>query len=96
MGIVIGVFFFLYGIVLGSFFNVVGLRVPKKESIVSPPSHCTVCDRKLGVLDLIPVFSYLFLKGKCRGCGSKISPIYPFMEFVTGILFALSLYNARI
>ena len=42
MGIVIGVFFFLYGIVLGSFFNVVGLRVPKKESIVSPPSHCTV------------------------------------------------------
>ncbi len=73
MGIVIGVFFFLYGIVLGSFFNVVGLRVPKKESIVSPPSHCTVCNRKLGVLDLIPVFSYLFLKGKCKGCGTRIS-----------------------
>ena len=90
MGIVIGVFFFLYGIVLGSFFNVVGLRVPKKESIVSPPSHCTVCNRKLGVLDLIPVFSYLFLKGKCRGCGTKISPIYPIIELVTGILFVLS------
>ena len=90
MGIVIGVFFFLYGIVLGSFFNVVGLRVPKKESIVSPPSHCTVCNRKLGVLDLIPVFSYLFLKGKCRGCGTRISPIYPIMELVTGILFVLS------
>ena len=44
--------FFIYGIVFGSFFNVVGLRVPKKESIVSPPSHCTSCDRKLGVLDL--------------------------------------------
>jgi len=90
MGIVIGVFFFLYGIVLGSFFNVVGLRVPKKESIVSPPSHCTVCNRKLGVLDLIPVFSYLFLKGKCSGCGTKISSIYPIMELLTGILFVLS------
>ena len=84
--------FFMYGIVFGSFFNVVGLRVPKKQSIVSPPSHCTSCKRKLGVLDLIPVFSYLLLKGKCRGCGSKISPVYPFMEFVTGGLFALSFY----
>jgi len=90
--IVITSLFFIYGIVFGSFFNVVGLRVPKKESIVSPPSHCTTCDRKLGFLDLVPVFSYLFLKGKCRKCGSKISPIYPFMEFVTGVLFALSFY----
>ncbi|WP_438298193.1 prepilin peptidase [Sporosarcina sp. FA15] len=92
MTIVITSLFFIYGIVFGSFFNVVGLRVPKKESIVSPPSHCTTCDRKLGVLDLVPVFSYIFLKGKCRRCGSKISPIYPFMEFVTGVLFALSFY----
>ena len=92
MTIVITSLFFIYGIVFGSFFNVVGLRVPKKESIVSPPSHCTTCDRKLGVLDLVPVFSYIFLKGKCRKCGSKISPIYPFMEFVTGVLFALSFY----
>ncbi|MFC5591144.1 prepilin peptidase [Sporosarcina soli] len=87
------VLFFLYGIVLGSFFNVVGLRVPKKESIVSPPSHCPTCNRKLGALDLVPIFSYVFLKGKCRGCGSKISPLYPFMEFVTGGLFALSYYQ---
>lgn len=93
MTIVITSLFFIYGIVFGSFFNVVGLRVPKKESIVSPPSHCTSCDRKLGVLDLVPVFSYIFLKGKCRGCGSKISVIYPFMEFVTGVLFALSFYR---
>ena len=92
MTIVITSLFFIYGIVFGSFFNVVGLRVPKKESIVSPPSHCTTCDRKLGFLDLVPVFSYVFLKGKCRKCGSKISPIYPFMEFVTGVLFALSFY----
>lgn len=92
MTIVITSLFFIYGIVFGSFFNVVGLRVPKKESIVSPPSHCTTCDRKLGFLDLVPVFSYIYLKGKCRKCGSKISPIYPFMEFVTGVLFALSFY----
>ncbi|MBO1911592.1 prepilin peptidase, partial [Microvirga sp. 3-52] len=65
MDIVMGLLFFIYGIVFGSFFNVVGLRVPKKESIVSPPSHCTNCNRKLGVLDLVPVFSYIFLKGKC-------------------------------
>ncbi len=93
MTIVITILFFIYGIVFGSFFNVIGLRIPKKESIVSPPSHCTTCDRKLGVLDLLPVFSYLILKGKCRTCGSKISPIYPFMEFVTGVLFALSFYR---
>ena len=86
------ILFFTYGIVFGSFFNVVGLRVPKKESIISPPSHCTTCERNLVALDLIPVFSYVFLKGKCRGCGSKISPIYPFMEFMTGVLFALSYY----
>lgn len=83
----IGGFFFLYGITFGSFFNVVGLRVPVKESIVSPPSHCTTCDRRLTVLDLVPVFSYVFLGGKCRGCKQKISAIYPLMELVTGVLF---------
>lgn len=85
-------FFFIYGLVFGSFYNVVGLRVPKKESIVSPPSHCTVCDRRLTAVDLIPVFSYVFLRGKCRGCGTKISVIYPLMELVTGGLCALSFY----
>lgn len=86
----IGGFFFLYGITFGSFFNVVGLRVPVKESIVSPPSHCTTCDRRLTALDLVPVFSYVFLGGKCRGCKQKISAIYPLMELVTGVLFVFS------
>ncbi|MDW0109640.1 prepilin peptidase [Sporosarcina aquimarina] len=86
-------FFFVYGLVFGSFYNVVGLRVPKKESIVSPPSHCTVCDRQLTFIDLVPVLSFVFLKGKCRGCGTKISPVYPLMELVTGILFAFSFYQ---
>lgn len=92
MEIVIIVLFFVYGLVFGSFFNVVGLRIPKGESIVRPPSHCTVCDRNLSVKDLVPVFSYLFLKGKCRGCGTKINWVYPVMEFVTGLLFAFA-YN---
>lgn len=82
--------FFIYGIIFGSFFNVVGLRIPKKESIVAPPSHCTTCNYKLGVFDLVPVFSYIFLRGKCRNCKVKISSIYPVMEFITGLLFALS------
>lgn len=93
MTLVYTTLFFIYGIIFGSFFNVVGLRVPKKKSIVTPPSHCTTCDRRLKFLDLIPVFSFIFLKGKCRGCGSKISGVYPLMEFVTGLLFALSYYQ---
>ncbi|MEK4084708.1 prepilin peptidase [Psychrobacillus sp. FSL K6-1415] len=85
--------FFLYGLIFGSFFNVVGLRIPKKESIVHPPSHCTVCDRRLTIKDLVPVFSYVFLKGKCRGCGTKIHWVYPVMELVTGLLFAFAYYQ---
>lgn len=91
-GLYLGVFF-LYGIIFGSFFNVVGLRVPVKASIISPPSHCTECNRRLKMLDLIPVISYVFLRGKCRGCGRKISPIYPIMEFVTGTLFMLAYWH---
>lgn len=84
------VFIGVFGLVFGSFFNVVGLRVPKKESIAYPPSHCTNCDRRLTALDLVPVFSYLFLRGKCRTCCSSIHWVYPLMEAITGILFVAS------
>lgn len=93
MEFVILCLFFIYGLVFGSFFNVVGLRVPKGESIVRPPSQCTVCDRNLTVKDLVPVFSYVFLKGKCRGCGTKIHWVYPVMELATGLLFAFAYYQ---
>ncbi|WP_093537004.1 prepilin peptidase [Psychrobacillus psychrotolerans] len=93
MEFVILCLFFIYGLVFGSFFNVAGLRVPKRESIVRPPSHCTVCDRNLTVKDLVPVFSYVFLKGKCRGCGTKIHWVYPVMELATGLLFAFAYYQ---
>lgn len=83
----------IFGLVFGSFYNVVGLRVPKKESIVTPPSHCVNCNRRLHALELIPVFSYLFLRGKCRTCGVKVSPIYAFTELVTGILFAFAMWK---
>lgn len=82
--------FFLFGLVFGSFYNVVGLRVPKGESVVFPPSHCTVCERRLTPVDLIPVLSYLVLKGRCRKCHTRISPMYPFMECITGLLFVHS------
>ncbi|MCQ6278266.1 A24 family peptidase [Bacillus sp. EB600] len=81
---------FLYGLVLGSFFNVVGLRVPINQSIVKPRSSCPTCGHQLKAYELIPVISYLIQGGKCRGCKSRISPIYPLMELLTGILFAIA------
>ncbi|MEH7249911.1 prepilin peptidase [Neobacillus niacini] len=79
---------FLYGCAFGSFFNVVGLRIPMKKSIVKPRSKCTTCGHQLKTYELIPIISYLIQKGKCRGCQSRISPIYPVFELLTGILFA--------
>ncbi|WP_397539469.1 prepilin peptidase [Rummeliibacillus pycnus] len=90
MEIVYAVFFMIVGLVFGSFFNVVGVRVPKGESIVSPPSHCGGCKRRLTTIDLVPVLSYVFLGGKCRTCGEKIGFFHPLMELLTGILFTLA------
>ena len=84
------ILFFIMGTVFGSFYNVVGYRVPKGESIMYPPSHCTKCNHKLGPLELLPILSYIFLGGKCKNCKDKISCFYPIFEFMTGLLFALS------
>ncbi len=81
---------FLLGLLLGSFYNVVGLRVPKGESIVAPRSHCPSCKRTLTALELIPVVSYMLQKGKCRACCARISFVYPFVELSTAILFTLA------
>lgn len=80
---------FFTGAVAGSFLNVCICRVPAGESIVYPPSHCPFCRRSLGVFDLVPVLSYVFLKGRCRYCGCRISWQYPTVEFVAGLLFVL-------
>ena len=84
------VILFIFGIVFGSFYNVVGLRLAKEESILFPPSHCPNCNHRLMFYDLIPLFSYFFLRGKCRYCSKHISIKYPLFEFLTGILFILS------
>ncbi len=78
----------VYGLVIGSFLNVVIWRVPRKESIVKPPSHCPVCDVKIANRDNVPVISWLLLRGRCRNCGTAISVRYPFVELLTAVLFA--------
>ncbi len=78
----------LYGLVIGSFLNVVIWRVPRRESIVKPPSHCPACDAKIANRDNVPVVSWLLLRGRCRRCGTAISARYPFVELLTGVLFA--------
>lgn len=77
---------FLFGTVVGSFLNVCICRMPKDESIVSPPSHCPFCDYQIRWYDNIPLLSYLLLRGKCRGCGTHISLQYPLVELLNGLL----------
>lgn len=83
---------FILGLILGSFYNVVGLRLPQKQSIIFPGSHCPKCNHQLSWYENIPVISYLFLKGKCKSCHEKIDIIYPLIELLTGILFAINYY----
>lgn len=84
---------FISGTCLGSFYNVVGLRKAKNESIVFPASHCPKCNHELKWYELIPVFSYIFLKGRCLKCHKKISIQYPLIELLTGILFTFAFYK---
>jgi len=75
------------GLLFGSFANVLIVRIPAGKSIVTPPSHCPHCGHPLRALDLVPVLSWLFLKGKCRYCQGRISPRYPLIELLTAALF---------
>ena len=78
---------FLFGLIIGSFLNVCILRIPAGKSIVLPASGCPKCGKAIAPYDNIPVLSWLFLGGKCRNCKTKISAMYPAVEFLTGILF---------
>src|SRR5690625_3649547 len=82
--------FFTVGIIFGSFFNVVGLRLPKQIPFHSGRSYCPSCKKQLYWYELIPVVSYMLQRGKCNGCKTTISPLYPIIEISTGILFAFS------
>ena len=79
----------LFGLVIGSFLNVCIYRIPREESIAFPASHCTTCGHPLSTLDLIPVFSYIFLHGKCRYCKSQISPRYMLVEVFHSLLYMI-------
>jgi leader peptidase (prepilin peptidase)/N-methyltransferase len=87
-------FVFLFGLCVGSFLNVVIYRLPRRESIAFPASHCPECMTPIRFYDNIPILGFLALRGKCRNCGVRISPAYPIVEFITGALF-LSLFLLR-
>lgn len=93
MTIVFTVYFFLLGLLITSFTNVVGLRVPVGESIVHPRSHCPTCGHVLGPLELTPVLGYVVLGGKCRSCGQAISIKYPALELLGGVLYAYAFWQ---
>lgn len=84
------IIFFILGTIFGSFLNVVIYRVPINESIVHGRSHCPKCNHVLSPLELIPVISFIFLRGKCKECKSSISIRYPLIELLTGVLFLIS------
>ena len=84
---------FVLGTLFGSFFTVVGSRLPRGENFIKKRSHCDNCKHNLSFLDMIPILSFLFLKGKCRYCGKKIDSLSTWMELFTGILFSLSYFT---
>ncbi len=81
------IFVFLFGLIIGSFLNVCISRLPAGKSVVRPRSRCPKCGKEIRAYDNIPVLSYLFLAGKCRSCKTRISPVYPAVELLTGLLF---------
>ena len=87
--VVFGIFFGLYGIVIGSFLNVLILRLPIRESITLKRSHCMTCGHTLSWYELFPLFSYIFLGGKCRHCKSHISAQYPIVEGANGLMYVI-------
>jgi leader peptidase (prepilin peptidase)/N-methyltransferase len=93
MEAVVIVLFCLLGMVIASFLNVCIDRLPAHQSLVSPPSHCPACNRRLAVKDLIPIFSYLWLRGRCRYCGAPIPKRVLWVELGTAILFGLACWQ---
>ena len=84
----ITILFIIFGLITGSFFNVLIWRIPRGESIVWPASHCPQCNKQIRSWENIPLLSYIFLKGKCSSCSQKISPVYPLVELLTAIAAA--------
>lgn len=97
------VIIFIIGTLFGSFYTLAVYRIPKRQDIIHTHSYCPNCNHKLGLLDLFPIFSYIFLRGRCRYCKEKIRPRYLILEILSGMLFVLlayfmglSIYNLEI
>jgi leader peptidase (prepilin peptidase)/N-methyltransferase len=86
-------FSFFFGSAIGSFLNVCIYRLPREESIVLPPSNSTSCNNPIRFYDNIPMISYLFLRGKCRSCRERISPVYLIVEVLSGLICALLVWR---
>src|SRR5579863_5875175 len=84
---IIGIFVFIFGLLIGSFLNVCIIRIPQRKSIVMPASACPKCGAPILPYDNIPALSWALLGGKCRACKAKISGMYPLVELLTALLF---------
>ena len=96
MEVILYIIIFTIGCFFGSFFTLAVHRIPKKEDILIKRSYCPNCNHQLGFLDLFPIFSYIFLRGKCRYCKSKIRPRYFLLEIFSGITFLLMFISLNI
>lgn len=88
--------FYIIGVVLGSFFTLATYRIPLKQDILYTRSYCPKCNNKLKNLDLIPILSYIFLRGKCRYCHEKINPRYIIIELFSGLFYLLFVISLKI
>lgn len=87
------IIFFIFGTVMGSFYTVVGLRLPKNENFTTTKSHCDSCGHELKMIEMIPLISYIIQRGRCRYCKKKIDVLFPYMEFFTGLLYCVAYYS---
>ncbi len=92
MEVMLSIYTFIVGLCVGSFLNVLAYRLPLELSIISPGSHCPGCKQPVRARDNIPVLSYFLLRGKCRDCGTKISPLYPIVEATNAALWLVCLF----
>lgn len=90
MNVIIAIYIFIIGTIMGSFFNVVAHRLSNNESIIKPGSHCESCQHLLKWYELIPIISFLIQGGRCRQCHTKLSWWYPLMEIITGLFYLFS------
>lgn len=96
MQIILYTTIYIIGVLLGSFFTLATYRIPRKQDITHTRSYCPNCNHKLNFFDLIPVLSYVFLKGKCRYCKEKISPRYIIIELLSGLLYTILIFCLKI